>query len=275
MPSKRPNPRPAPTLSPEAQTSGPVDPHWRWVDWPVPGVRAGHSLRTGGVSEPPYDAFNLGDHVGDRPEAVQANRRQLSQTLGVRPVFLKQVHGWGVQALPCPDGFEADACWTDQPGHACCMMVADCLPILISDRQGQVVAAAHAGWRGLCGRQGHGVVEALMQALRQRHPQAQWLAWLGPCIGPTAFEVGADVRAAFGDASPQSMTHFKAIEGVPDKWWCDLPALARQRLHAQGVSEVFGNDGSAQWCTVSQEALFFSHRRDRVSGRLAAAIFLA
>jgi polyphenol oxidase len=249
--------------------------HWRWIDWPVRGVRAGYSLRTGGFSAAPYDAFNLGDHVGDRPEAVAANRRRLAETLGVRPVFLKQVHGWAVQALPSPDGSVADACWTDRRDTACCMMVADCLPILISDRLGRVVAAAHAGWRGLCGQQGHGVVEALLSNLRERHPDAQWLAWLGPCIGPATFEVGAEVRAAFCAADPQAGAHFSPLAGVPDKWWCDLPALARRRLVAQGVAQVFGNDGRLDWCTVSRPDLYFSHRRDRLSGRMAAAIFLA
>lgn len=213
--------------------------------------------------------------MGDRPESVLANRLQLTETLGVRPVFLQQVHGWRVQALPCPDGVQADACWSEDPHSACCMMVADCLPILFSDRQGQVVAAAHAGWRGLCGEQGRGVVEALMAELRGRRPHAQWLAWLGPCIGPAAFEVGDEVRTAFCDAHPQSAAHFKPVQGSLQKWWCDLPGLARQRLQAQGVTEIWGNDGNPAWCTVTQASSFFSHRRDRVSGRLAAAIFLA
>lgn len=262
------------------QTSGPdqPDPHWRWIDWPVAGVRAGYSLRTGGFSAAPYDSFNLGDHVGDDPQAVAANRQRLTDTLGVRPVFLKQVHGWDVQALPCADATRADACFSEQNDVACCIMVADCLPILFSDHRGQVVAAAHAGWRGLCGQGGHGVIEALLTDLRQRHPDARWLAWLGPCIGPTAFEVGADVRDAFcaldRTGRPHAATHFKPITGVPGKWWCDLPALARERLQALGVTRISGNDGSLAWCTVSRPDAYFSHRRDRVSGRLAAAIFL-
>ncbi len=241
----------------------------------MPGVKAGHSLRTGGVSQAPYDSFNLGDHVGDAPEAVAANRRQLTRTLGARPVFLKQVHGWGVQALPCPDGTEADACWSLSPETACCMMVADCLPMLLSDDQGRVVAAAHAGWRGLCGRDGQGVVETLLAELRRHHPNAHWLAWLGPCIGPQAFEVGDEVRAAFCAVDPGASAHFRPRIDVPGKWWCDLPALARDRLHAQGVDRVWGNDGGPDWCTVGQPQRYFSHRRDRVSGRFAAAIFLA
>lgn len=261
-------------MSPESPAPEHADPRWRWIDWPVSGIKAGYSLRTGGVSNAPYDSFNLGDHVGDDPQAVAANRRQLADTLGARPVFLKQVHGWGVQALPCADGTEADASWSEQPATACCMMVADCLPILLSDDQGQVVAAAHAGWRGLSGQQGHGVVEAVLGTLRRRHPNAQWWAWLGPCIGPDAFEVGAEVRAAFCATDPGAGGHFKPRDGAPGQYWCDLAALARRRLFGQGVEQVWGNDGSPDWCTVGRAEWFFSHRRDRVSGRFAAAILL-
>ena len=240
------------------------------------GVRAGYSLRHGGVSASPYDSFNLGDHVGDDPACVQANRRQLARTLGVRPVFLDQVHGTRVQSLPCPDGVQADAAWTDQPGCACCIMVADCLPILVSDDRGRVVGAAHAGWRGLCGdAHGQGVIESLLTRLRAQQADAHWVAWLGPCIGPEAFEVGDDVRQAFVGAGAGVMERFRPIPQRLGKWWCDLPGLARDRLEALGVKQVRGNDGSADWCTHSRADLYFSHRRDRVSGRMAAAIFLA
>jgi polyphenol oxidase len=276
MPSKRPNPRPVPTLNPEAPThpGSPPAPHWQWVPWPVPGVRAGHSLRGSGASGGPYTSFNLGDHVGDQKAHVQANRDLLTRTLGVRPVFLSQVHGTQVQALPCPDGTPADAVYTSTLGSACCIMVADCLPILLSDTQGRVVAAAHAGWRGLCGDQGLGVVETLMTQLRHQWPDAQWLAWLGPCIGPTAFEVGADVLQAFTASQASAQAHFRPIDQRPGKWWCDLAALARQRLAARGVDQVGGNDSSPAWCTHLQSDRYFSHRRDRVSGRMAAVIFL-
>jgi YfiH family protein len=153
-------------------------------------------------------------------------------------------------------------------------MVADCLPILLSDTQGRVVAAAHAGWRGLCGEHGIGVVETLLSGLRHQWPDAQWLAWLGPCIGPTAFEVGMDVWQAFQRQDPATEVHFKPIAERPGKWWCDLAALARQRLTEQGVSQIGGNDSSPAWCTHLQSTLYFSHRRDRVSGRMAAVIFL-
>jgi YfiH family protein len=240
----------------------------------VAGVRAGYSLRQGGVSGPPWNSFNLGDHVGDDPAAVAANRQRLTQTLGVRPVFLRQVHGWGVRALPCADNTEVDGVWAEQAGTACCIMVADCLPILLSDAQGQVVAAAHAGWRGLCGQQGTGVLESLLGQLRQRHPQASWLAWLGPAIGPLAYEVGDDVRQAFVATRADAERHFHPIKGHTGKWWCDLPRLAHDRLHSLGVTQIGGNDGSEAWCTHTRADLYFSHRRDGRSGRMAAAIFL-
>ncbi len=242
----------------------------------MPGVRAGYSLRHGGVSTAPHDSFNLGNHVGDEPVRVQANRLKLAQTLGVRPVFLNQVHGTHVDVLPCPDGASADAIYTDRVGWACTIMVADCLPILISDDQGRVVAAAHAGWRGLCGDSiNSGVVENLFKHLHQRLPHAQWLAWLGPCIGPHAFEVGDDVRLAFVRFDAAASRHFVPIRERPGKWWCDLPSLARDRLRALGIDRIWGNDGSQDWCTHSRPDVFFSHRRDGVSGRMAAAVFLA
>ncbi|MEY2805192.1 MAG: hypothetical protein RL657_2528 [Pseudomonadota bacterium] len=241
----------------------------------MPGVRAGYSLRHGGVSLAPHDSFNLGIHVGDDPARVQANREKLAQTLGVRPVFLNQVHGTQVDRLPCPDGTSADAIYTEQTGWACTIMVADCLPILISDDRGRWVAAAHAGWRGLCGDSaGTGVVENLFKHLHRQLPHAHWLAWLGPCIGPRAFEVGADVRQAFVRADAAASRHFAPIGERPGKWWCDLPGLARDRLRAQGVDRIWGNEGSQDWCTHSRPDVFFSHRRDGVSGRMAAAVFL-
>lgn len=237
-------------------------------------MRAGYSLRSGGFSCAPWDSFNLGQHVGDRPECVGANRLRLADSLGVRPVFLRQVHGWGVQALPCADDTEADAVLADQAGSACCILVADCLPVLLSDDQGRVVAAAHAGWRGLSGQGGLGVIEALLDRLRQRLPRADWLAWLGPAIGPRAFEVDADVLQAFASADADAERHFHPLAGRAGKWYCDLPGLARDRLQAQGIDHILGNDGSDDWCTHSRADLFFSHRRDACSGRMAAAIFL-
>lgn len=244
--------------------------------WPLPpGVRSACSTRAGGVSLPPYDTLNLGDHVGDDEAAVAENRRRLAARLQAHPVFLKQVHGWDVARLAAdtPDGTEADACWTTERGLACTIMVADCLPVLLADPQGRVVGAAHCGWRGLCGAQGGGALEALWQAMRpQLADPSQVLAWLGPCIGPDAFEVGPEVRDAFVAQDPEAAGCFRAQP--PGKFLADLPALARRRLAALGLRQVCGNDGSTEWCTVANPSRFFSHRRDRVSGRFAAAIWL-
>lgn len=246
-------------------------------EWPLPaGVRAFCSERDGGVSAAPYDTLNLGDHVGDDPLAVAENRRRLAAGLQARPVFLKQVHGNGVLRLDAgtPDGGEADACWSRERGVACTMMVADCLPVLLADRAGTVVGAAHCGWRGLAGSGGWGVLEALW---RDMQPHAgspkEMLAWLGPCIGPEAFEVGPEVRAAFCDADPGAGACFRP-HGT-GKFLADLPALARRRLSALRFGAVHGNDGTRAWCTVANPSRFFSHRRDRVSGRFAAGIWLA
>ena len=243
------------------------------------GVGAWMSTRAGGHSVAPWDSFNLGDHVGDAPEAVQANRQLLADTLRVRPVFLKQVHGTDVVELgvDTQDGTQADACFTFAPGLACTIMVADCLPVLLWDARGQWVAAAHAGWRGLAGQGGVGVLESLWAALVARGASSeQARVWLGPCIGPEAFEVGPEVPQAFGAADqPQVALAFK--RGSADCWLADLPALARWRLRQIGLTDVAGNDGSAPWCTVSRPTQFFSHRRDAVrlgsTGRMAACIW--
>ena len=244
--------------------------------WPVPpGVRALCSTRAGGVSVPPYDTLNLGDHVGDDPAAVAENRRRFAEATGARPVFLQQVHGRGIVRLDgaSADGTQADGCWTTERGVACTMMVADCLPVLLAARGGQVVGAAHCGWRGLAGQGGSGVLEALWAEMAPVAGAASGMvAWLGPCIGPEAFEVGPEVRSAFVASDPGADACFRpAGEG---KFLADLPALARRRLAGLGITSVHGNDGSAAWCTVSDRSRFFSHRRDRVSGRLAAAVWL-
>lgn len=291
---------------------------WLVPDWPAPpGVHALCTTRAGGVSRAPYDRLNLGTHVGDDPLAVAANRQTLQSALqattpGACAVFLNQVHGDGVVLLDgrTSDGTEADACVASAPGAVCTIMVADCLPVLLTHRSGQVVAAAHAGWRGLAGHAGQGVLEAVfkhfcLQAQVDHAPiaiksgaiaspvaaaassevAADTLAWLGPCIGPTAFEVGADVRAAFCDpqgAIPDAMSEaaascFVARADAPGKYLCDLAGLARLRLHAMGITHIYGNDSTPPWCTVTQGSRFFSHRRDSAtlggSGRFAACIW--
>ena len=251
-----------------------------WVpDWPAPaGVRALCTERDGGVSAPPWDRFNLGDHVGDDPAAVALNRARLASfTRPARPVFLRQVHGTAVCRLDgaTPDGTEADAAVAVGPGVACTIMVADCLPVLFALASGAGVAAAHAGWRGLAA----GVLERTVRELREvaGEPRGEVVAWLGPAIGPAAFEVGDEVRAAFTADDAGAAAHFRAA-GRAGQWWADLPGLARRRLRLAGLTRVAGNDGSAAWCTVSQPSRFFSHRRDAArfgtTGRLAAAVWL-
>ncbi len=255
---------------------------WLIPDWPAPpAVRAVCTTRAGGVSAPPYDSLNLGDHVGDDAAHVVANRARLEQAIGARPVFLHQVHGTQVLQLTAstPHASQADACITNEPGVACTVMVADCLPVLFTTEQGDWVAAAHAGWRGLAGQGGVGVLEntlrffCALSHMNQAQTVPKMMAWLGPCIGPAAFEVGGEVRQALVATDAQAGACFTALP--TGKWLADLAGLARLRLRAAGVTQVFGNDGSAAWCTVGNASRFFSHRRDRVSGRFAASIWLA
>jgi polyphenol oxidase len=267
--------------------------------WPAPAhVHAAFTTRAGGVSQEPFDSLNLGDHVRDTPADVLQNRQRLQTHTGARPVFLQQVHGVDVAAVDAqtPGGTVADACITAQRGVACTIMVADCLPLLFTDRAGRFVAAAHAGWRGLLGQGGVGVVEATYASIRALD---QWnvaqpaidniandiLVWLGPCIGPVQFEVGAEVKAAFEASQAGAAQHFQAIAphaanvpGQSGKYLANLQALARARLHALGITQVYGNDGSPQWCTAGNPSQFFSHRRDAArlgsTGRMAACIWL-
>ncbi len=238
-----------------------------------------------GVSQPPFDAFNLGDHVGDDPNHVMANRHMLQVLLGVKPIYLKQVHGTKVVNLTSktPHSTVADACITTEKKLACTIMVADCLPVLFTDIEGNFVAAAHAGWRGLV----DGVLRQNMVSINAiygvniAYIAPKIIAWLGPCIGPMAFEVGAEVKAEFAAKLPDSAPFFTQT-GNPEsgKWLADLAGLARLQLKQLGLGEdqIFGNDSSAQWCTVNNPLRFFSHRRDAVklgsSGRMAGCIWL-
>ena len=273
--------------------SGSFHTDWLIPDWPAPaGVKAVFTTRAGGVSVVPFDTMNLGSHVGDVPVSVETNRHLLKMAMGTeRAVFLNQVHGARVELLhpATPDGQLADACATSHRQLACTVMVADCLPVLLASLDGARVAAAHAGWRGLAGSgdaAGQGVIESVFKSFsalaqyRRAQAATKIIAWLGPCIGPAAFEVGEDVKAAFEARQPQAARCFVAIG--PGKYLADLPALARLRLRALGVTQVYGNDGSAPWCTVGNPSRFFSHRRDAgipgngfaTTGRMAACIWL-
>ncbi len=274
------------------EPKGGLSENWITPDWPAPSnVRAVFTTRNGGVSAVPWDSMNLGDHVGDAPASVEANRAELQRLMQIRPVFMQQVHGADVLALNAAteNGLTADACITTQQRLACTIMVADCLPVLLTDRDGTFVAAAHAGWRGLAGSvapvdvPSKGVLEAVFSAVAesirsQKAPKI--IAWIGPCIGPSAFEVGAEVKAVFEASQPDASRFF--VPSSSDKYMADLPGLARHRLQALGIQQVYGNDGSAPWCTVSNPARFFSHRRDAglndngfgTTGRMAACIWL-
>lgn len=281
-------------------------------------VRAIMSSRQGGVSLPPYDSCNLGDHVQDAPAAVGANRQVLAACMQARPVWLSQVHGNGVLrlsqasgslvALPVggqiegrsclnvdPDSAghaggggvqpEADGAVTTEPGLACTVMVADCLPVLLVAPMCRGVAALHAGWRGLAGvgaMAGLGIIHTGVQALCEAASAdpSDLIAWLGPCIGPSQFQVGPEVLAGFGVDPRQAggHAHFKSLGAAPirpggepvPRWLADLPGLARGVLATLGVRQILGG----QWCTVSEGSRFFSFRRDGITGRQAASICL-
>lgn len=261
-----------------------MNPDWLVPKWPAPDhVHAVCSTRAGGTSAAPYDSLNLGDHVGDRPMDVAVNRTILQQAMDARPVFLSQVHGAHVEWISgnTVHGMQADGGITGQPRVACTIMVADCLPVLLTNEQGSLVAAAHAGWRGLAGEGGQGILEAVLNCFRapahvdKAQTASKIIAWLGPCIGVQAFEVGDDVRDAFvaRDRAASAMFTPKAGDSSGGKWLADLQGLARMRLAALGVTQIYGNDGTQAWCTVSNPSRFFSYRRDRLSGRMAACIW--
>ena len=263
-----------------------MNPDWLVPDWPAPAaVQAVFTTRAGGDSVAPYSGLNLGLHVGDDAAQVARNRAVLGHAIGHAPVFMNQVHGTAVLALRsgAHSAGGADAACTRANGQVCTVMVADCLPILLCSTDGAWVAAAHAGWRGLAGAQGSGIVEAALSAFYAYKPvdiagaAPEIIAWLGPCIGPRAFEVGAEVRAAFvnGAATPTQRHATEAcfVVQAGGKYLADLQQLARIRLATAGVQRVFGNDGCAPWCTVANASRFFSYRRDGVTGRMAACIW--
>ena len=235
------------------------------ADWPAPpGVVAFTTLRHGaGVSAAPFDRFNLGSRCGDVPEDVASNRAELSQRFGLPspPRWLRQVHGTTVAVEPGDDEPEADAAVTRTPGTVLAILTADCLPVVLASEDGNEVAAAHAGWRGLAA----GVLEATVAAM-QAAPE-RVLAWLGPCAGPQAYEVGQEVFDAFIARDPRAAAVFAATR--PGHWRVDLYALARQRLLAAGVARVHGGG----LCTISDPRRFYSHRRDQRTGRMATLVW--
>ncbi|MBA0035532.1 polyphenol oxidase [Pantoea sp. BIGb0393] len=238
---------------------------WIIPDWPAPQrVRACSTTRFGGLSHAPWDSLNLGGHVGDLAEHVALNRQRLVEQLALpaMPQWLNQIHGQVVARLPSTETLPpADAAITRENGVVCAVMTADCLPVLFCSRDGSEVAAAHAGWRGLC----NGVLE---QTLSQFHCSANDIhAWLGPAIGPQAFEVGPEVKSAFMAHSEQAEEAFRP---VGSKYFADIWMLARQRLQAAGVHSISGSTR----CTFHERDDFFSFRRDGITGRMATLIWL-
>ncbi|MGZ8271485.1 MAG: peptidoglycan editing factor PgeF [Methylophilus sp.] len=232
-------------------------------DWPAPQhIKSIQTTRVGGVSRAPYESFNLGDHVKDNPHHVAQNRQLLNAFVPTEPVWLNQVHGVRVIDAAMSSCLEsADAAYTTKTNVVCVTMTADCLPVLLCDKQGKVVAAVHAGWRSLC----DGVIEATVKAMKV--DAASLIAWFGPAIGPNAFEVGAEVRAQFVAQDKNAEYAFKPLG---DKWLGDLYQIATQRLHQLGVLGIYGGGE----CTYSNQEKFFSFRRDGDTGRMATLIWI-
>ena len=241
-----------------------MSPLWISAEWPAPAnVRTCITTRRGGCSQGPWKGFNLGTHVGDEPTHVAANRAELQRMLGCTPTWLNQTHSTDVCKADPERVVDADASWTNERGIACTIMTADCLPVLLCNKDGTRVAAAHAGWRGLL----DGVLEQTV--LSMGSPGYALMAWLGPAIGAQQFEVGAEVRDAFMTADAQAAACFTAShrEG---HYLADIYHLARQRLAKAGVTAVYGGG----LCTVSEPARYFSYRRDGQTGRFASLIWL-
>lgn len=238
---------------------------WILPDWPAPSwVKAVSTTRAGGVSAGAYASLNLAQHVADDARTVAENRRRLREALALpaEPVWLNQVHGRGiVDADRAAPGAEGDGAVSRAAGHVCAVITADCLPVLLCDRAGTCVAAVHAGWRGLA----DGVIEAAVAAMGV--PGNSLLAWLGPAIGPQAFEVGDDVRAAFMAHDPLAA---EAFQPHGERWHADIYRLAHQRLAALGITEVHGGG----WCTYEDATRFYSYRRDGATGRMATLVWL-
>ncbi len=243
-------------------------------EWSAPeNIRAFSTVRYGGVSESPYqgddsgkNGLNFGMHVGDSLLDVQKNRAILRKELPAEPVWLNQVHGTtvvnGEGVLGIPD---ADASFSEKNGIVCTIMTADCLPVLLCDKAGTVVAAAHAGWKGLAG----GILENTVTVMREK-TNSEIMAWLGPAIGPDAFEVGEDVRRAFVQKNPLMGSAFVVRKNMAGKYLADIYALAKMTLDKLGVTDVSGGG----FCTVTDKERFYSYRRDGVTGRMASGIWM-
>ncbi len=238
------------------------------ANWPAPkGIIAGTTTRRGGYSQAPYDSLNLGLHVGDDPSVVLQNRAELENRLCLPnpPYWLDQVHGTNVVLAKniAEQAPQADASYTTEPNTICAILTADCLPVLFCSKQGDVIGAAHAGWKGLQA----GVLEAVVKAMNC--PLQKLMAWLGPAIGPSAYEVGPEVYQAFVKDDPKAAQAFS--KGREDRYYANLYELAKQRLQALGLNAIY----TENYCTFSDQERFFSYRREGKTGRMASLIFRA
>lgn len=236
-------------------------------NWQAPvNVRGFTTTRQGGVSLAPFDSFNLGDHVGDEKSAVKTNRTLLRQDFGLpqSPLFLTQTHSTRVIQLPYQgENLEADAVYTRAPNQVCAIMTADCLPVMFCSIQGDEVACAHAGWRGLC----DGVLEETVKCFQAKSENI--IAWLGPAIGKTAFQVGREVVEQFVTQDPNARLAFQPDGNNQDKFFGDLYQLATQRLNRLGIHQIYGGEH----CTFTEKDQFFSYRRDKQTGRMATVVW--
>ena len=242
-----------------------IKPNWITPDWPAPeNIKAFTSTRKAGVSEGAFASFNLALHVEDNPQQVKQNRQLLFEALNLpsEPVWLEQVHGVQVINADHADNTpQADAAFSTEKNKVCVVMIADCLPVLICNRQGTKVAAAHAGWRGLQA----GVIEASIESLQENRQDI--LVWLGPAIGPDTFEVGDDVRQKFITEIPETVSAFTVSK--PGHWLANIYELAKIRLQNMGIDQIYGGD----FCTYTDQQHFYSYRRDGVTGRMASLIW--
>jgi YfiH family protein len=249
-----------------------IEPSWT----PAQSIQAFSTTRVGGLSQHPFDSLNLGLNAGDDPASVLQNRSMLRGCIPSEPIWLKQVHGVTVSTpalrKSCGSGpFEADASVSNIPNEVLAILTADCMPVLFASKKGDVIGAAHAGWRGLSS----GVLENTIQAMRSLSPKLSpqdICVWLGPAIGASAFEVGEDVLKAFAGQSQTALVEaFRPIIGKPGKYLADLYVLARDRLASQGIEQVDGGD----FCTFTDQDRFFSYRRDKTTGRFASLIWFS
>ncbi len=246
-------------------------PLWKWMieiiraDWPATErVQAFTTTRSGGVSEDCYQSLNLASHVNDNPAHVERNRQRLRQQLNLPadPLWLNQTHSTQVICADNPLTLDGDAAFSRQANTVCTVLTADCLPVLIANKAGDCVAAAHAGWRGLLA----GVIENTINAMAQNPDEL--MVWIGPAISAHVFEVGADVRQAFMDAMPDGEQAFEQTD--ESHWLADMVKLARMKLHRKGIDDVYGGD----YCSYQNAQQFFSYRRDGETGRMGSFIWV-